>query len=292
MAEEEKQESKPKAPRAKGEAKPKAAKAEAQPQQAEMSAAEPTPKQAKPEKPAKPKGEQAEPKPEDEAKTKGEGKPKGEQQAKGGEGQGQAQPKGEGKAKAKPAEPAPPEEKVPPRLKERYYSEMLPALMKQFGYRTVMQAPRLEKVVLNMGVGAAIQDAKALEGAMKDMSIISGQRPCITRAKKSIAQFRLRKGMAVGCRVTLRGARMYEFLDRLFSVALPRIRDFRGLPARSFDGRGNYTVGIREQLIFPEINVEQTDRVRGMDITIATTARSDEEARALLTMMGLPLRES
>ena len=197
------------------------------------------------------------------------------------------------KGKEKKAKPeAPPPERVPSRLKERYRVEIVPALMKQFSYRSVMQAPRVTKVVVNMGVGAAIQDAKALEGAMRDLSLITGQKGAIRRAKKSVAQFRLRKGMAVGCMVTLRGERMYDFMDRLFNVALPRIRDFRGLAARAMDGRGNYTLGLREQLIFPEIDVEQADRVRGMDVTLVTSARSDEEARALLSMLGLPLRET
>ncbi len=247
-------------------------------------AVEPPAEEAKPAKApkeAKPKAAEAKPKEAKEAKGKAE--------AKGGKGEQGKGKEGKGKAPAKPAEP---EEKIPARLKERYRAEIVPALMKQFGYRTVMQVPRLVKVSVNMGVGAAIQDAKALEGASKDMGLITGQKAAITRAKKSIAQFRLRKGMAVGCRVTLRGDRMYEFLDRLFSVALPRIRDFQGLPARAVDGRGNYSLGLREQLIFPEIDVEQIDRVRGMDITIVTSARTDEEARALLTMLGLPLREA
>ena len=263
-------------PKAKRAAK---AKVEAKGQPA---AAEVKEKRAK-EKPAPAEAKAARP----EAKEKpaqGEAKPK----AAKGEAKAEAR---EGKAKAE--RPAPePEEKIPPRLKERYRAEIMPALMKQFNYRSVMQVPRVTKVVVNMGVGAATQDAKVMEGATKDMALITGQRPAITRAKRSIAQFRLRQGMAVGCRVTLRGDRMYEFMDRLFNVALPRIRDFRGLPARSVDGRGNYTLGIREQLIFPEIDVEQTDRVRGMNVTIATSARTDEEARALLMMLGLPMREA
>ena len=264
---------------------PAEAAAEEPAQPVEAAAAEPKPAKTPKAKEAKGKGEQQGAKGKDEAKGG-----KGEQaKEKGGKGEQAKGEKGKGKAPAKPAEP---EEKIPARLKERYRAEIVPALMKQFSYRTVMQVPRPVKVSVNMGVGAAIQDAKALEGAAKDMGLITGQKPAITRAKKSIAQFRLRKGMAVGCRVTLRGDRMYEFLDRLFSVALPRIRDFQGLAARAVDGRGNYSLGLREQLIFPEIDVEQIDRVRGMDITIVTSARTDEEARALLTMLGLPLREA
>ena len=180
----------------------------------------------------------------------------------------------------------------PPRLREKYASEVVPALQEQFGYANVMQVPRLLKVVLNMGVGEALQDSKALDNAVRDMALISGQKPLVTKAKKSIAAFKLRTGYAVGCKVTVRGIRMWEFLDRLFNVALPRIRDFQGLPSKSLDGRGNYSLGLRDQTIFPEINIETIDRVRGMDITIVTTARTDEEARALLTKLGLPLRKS
>jgi large subunit ribosomal protein L5 len=182
--------------------------------------------------------------------------------------------------------------KVPPRLKQRYREEIVPALMKQFGYGNPFQVPRVTKVVVNMGVGEATQDAKQLENAAKDLGVITGQRPAITRARKSIASFKVRQHMAVGCRVTLRRDYMYEFLDRLFNVALPRIRDFRGLPARSVDGRGNYSIGLREQVIFPEVDLDSVDRTRGMDVTIVTTAHSDEEARALLTLMGAPIREA
>ena len=177
------------------------------------------------------------------------------------------------------------------RLKERYKNEILPALMKEFGYRNVMEAPRLEKIVLNMGVGTALQDAKTLDNAIRDMGIITGQRPVATRARKSIAAFKIREGMRIGCKVTLRGNRMYEFLDRLVNVALPRVRDFQGLNPNSFDGRGNYALGLKEQLVFPEIDYDKIDRIRGMDVIIDTTARTDEEARSLLRAMGMPFRE-
>lgn len=177
-----------------------------------------------------------------------------------------------------------------PRLKEKYKSESVPALMERFGYRNVHEVPALEKIVVNMGVGAAAQDPKQLESAVNDLAAITGQKPAITRAKKSIASFKLRQGMAIGCKVTLRGDRMWEFLDRLLSTALPRIRDFRGVSPRSFDGRGNYSLGINEQLIFPEIDYDKVDRVRGMDITFVTTARSDEESRALLDELGFPFK--
>jgi large subunit ribosomal protein L5 len=206
-----------------------------------------------------------------------------------------AEPKAKKKKKTEePAaaeEPQAPEEHVVPRLKERYFSEIVPALMRELGYQNPMQVPRMSKVVVNMGVGTAIQDAKTLESAVEELAQISGQRPAVTRAKRSIAAFRLRAKMPIGCMVTLRGDRMYEFIDRLFNAALPRIRDFRGLPTRSVDGRGNYTMGIREQTIFAEIDLEKVDRIRGMDITLVTTAKTDEEARALLRMMGLPFRE-
>ncbi|HOF87598.1 MAG TPA: 50S ribosomal protein L5, partial [Armatimonadota bacterium] len=162
----------------------------------------------------------------------------------------------------------------------------------QFAYGNVMQIPRVVKVIINMGVGEALQDSKTLDNAVREMALISGQKPLVTRAKKSIAAFKLREGNPIGCKVTLRGARMWEFMDRLFSIALPRIRDFQGLPAKSFDGRGNYTLGIKDQTIFPEISIDSIDRVRGMDITIVTTAETDEEARTLLTLLGLPLRKS
>lgn len=181
---------------------------------------------------------------------------------------------------------------VPPRLKERYQQEVLPALMRQFAYHNQREAPRLDKVIVSMGVGAATQDPKALDAAVRDLSLIAGQKPIVTRAKKSIAAFKVREKMPIGCLVTLRGRRMYEFLDRLFTIALPRIRDFRGLSRESVDGRGNYNLGLREQTIFPEVDLEQVERVQGLNVTIVTTARRDEEALALLGGLGLPLRES
>jgi large subunit ribosomal protein L5 len=177
-----------------------------------------------------------------------------------------------------------------PRLKRQYWEKIVPALVKRFSYKNVMMAPRLEKIVLNVGIGEASQNPKLLESAVEELAAIAGQRPSITRARKSISNFKLRAGMPVGCRVTLRGWRMWEFLDRLMSIAIPRIRDFRGLSDRSFDGRGSYTFGIREQIIFPEIDIDKIERVHGMDITLVTTAKSDEEAYALLEEMGWPFR--
>ena len=177
-----------------------------------------------------------------------------------------------------------------PRLRVRYREEVVPALRDQLGLSNVMQVPRLEKVVVNMGVGEAIKDGRLLDAAIEDLQTITGQRPVVTKARKSIAGFKLREGMAIGAKVTLRGARMYEFLDRLVSIALPRIRDFRGLSPKSFDGRGNYSLGIREQIIFPEINYDDVDAVRGLDVTITTSAETDEAALALLRELGFPLR--
>jgi large subunit ribosomal protein L5 len=177
---------------------------------------------------------------------------------------------------------------APPRLKVRYGEEIRPALISEFSYDNVMQAPKLEKIVVNIGIGEAIANAKALDAAVGDIGAITGQRPIVKRAKKSIAQFRLREGMPVGVMVTLRGDRMYEFLDRLINAALPRLRDFRGVPTRSFDGRGNYSLGLREQLVFPEIEYDKIDKVRGMEITMVTTARTDQEARRLLELLGVP----
>jgi large subunit ribosomal protein L5 len=176
------------------------------------------------------------------------------------------------------------------RLKERYQKEISPSLMKKFEYKSPMQVPRLEKVVINMGVGEAVQNPKVLDGAVEDLTQISGQKPVITRAKKSIAGFKLREGMPIGAKVTLRGERMYDFLDKLINVALPRVRDFRGISPKAFDGRGNYTLGLKEQLVFPEIEYDKVDKVRGMDIIIVTTAETDEEARELLAQMGMPFR--
>ena len=174
------------------------------------------------------------------------------------------------------------------RLKEFYQNEVVPALTKKFGYTNVMQVPKLDKIVVNMGVGEAKENAKLLESAMHDLEIITGQKPIMTTAKKSIANFKIREGMKIGCKVTLRGDRMYEFLDRLVNLALPRVRDFRGVNPNSFDGRGNYALGIREQLIFPEIEYDKIDKTRGMDIIIVTTANTDEEARELLAQFSMP----
>ena len=177
-----------------------------------------------------------------------------------------------------------------PRLKDVYRKEVLPALMKDFKYKSVMQVPRIDKVVLNMGLGEAVKDVKVVDAAVRDLTIIAGQKPVVTKAKKAIANFKLRAGMPIGCRVTLRGARMYEFFDRLVNFSMPRIRDFRGVSDSSFDGRGNYTLGITEQIIFPEIDYDKIDRIRGLNITVATTAKSDEEGKALLKYMGMPLK--
>ena len=178
------------------------------------------------------------------------------------------------------------------RLKEFYNNEVVPALTKKFGYKNVMQVPKLEKIVVNMGVGEAKENAKVLESAMKDMEIITGQKPIMTTAKKSIANFKIREGMKIGCKVTLRGDKMYEFLDRLVNLSLPRVRDFRGVNPNAFDGRGNYALGIREQLIFPEIEYDKIDKTRGMDIIIVTTAKTDEEARELLTLFNMPFAKN
>ena len=177
-----------------------------------------------------------------------------------------------------------------PRMKERYLKEVVPALLKEFSYPNLMAVPRLRKVVVNMGLGEAIQNAKILDSAIAELGLITGQKPVITRAKKSIANFKLRKNMPIGATVTLRGDRMYEFFDRLTSVALPRVRDFRGLSTRAFDGRGNYTLGLRDQLVFPEVDYAKVDKIKGMNISIVTDARSDAEALALLKRMGMPFR--
>ena len=173
-------------------------------------------------------------------------------------------------------------------MRAKYEQEVKKALMEKFGYKSTMQIPKLEKIVINIGVGEAKENAKALEAAANDLAIITGQKPVITKAKKSVANFKIREGMNLGCKVTLRADRMYEFLDRLFNVALPRVRDFRGINANSFDGRGNYALGIKEQLIFPEIDYDKIDKLRGMDIIFVTTANTDEEARELLSLMGAP----
>jgi large subunit ribosomal protein L5 len=176
------------------------------------------------------------------------------------------------------------------RLKEYYINSVVSALTNEFNYKNRMQVPKLEKIVVNMGVGEAIQNIKALESAVADLSLIVGQKPVITKAKKSIATFKLRQGMSIGCRVTLRGDRMYEFFDRLVNVTLPRVRDFRGISPKSFDGRGNFALGLKEQIIFPEIEYDKIDKTRGMNVVIATSAKTDEEARQLLKLMGLPFR--
>ncbi|HBQ25836.1 MAG TPA: 50S ribosomal protein L5 [Syntrophomonas sp.] len=176
------------------------------------------------------------------------------------------------------------------RLYETYKSEIVPKLMEKFQYKNVMQVPRVERVVINIGVGEAIQNPKALDGAVNDLTIISGQKPVVTRAKKSIAGFKLREGMAIGCKVTLRGERMYNFLDKLINLCLPRVRDFRGVSPQAFDGRGNYSLGIKEQTIFPEIEYDKIDKIRGLEVVIVTTAKTDEEARELLRHMGMPFR--
>ena len=183
------------------------------------------------------------------------------------------------------------EEKYVARLEAKYKAEIVPALMKEFGYASIMQAPKLDKIVINVGVGDATSNSKLLEDAVNDLQTITGQRPVITKAKKSIATFKLREGQAIGCKVTLRGQRMYEFLDKLVTISLPRVRDFRGVSKNAFDGRGNYTLGIKEQLIFPEINFDKVTKVRGMDVVIVTTANTDKEAYSLLEKLGMPFHK-
>ena len=219
-------------------------------------------------------------------------KPRAPQQQQG-KAPAKGQPRKPGEAAAAPAAKARPKGtgEVAPRLKERFQQTVVAGLLKERGYTNPWQVPRLHKVVINMGVGEGRDNAKILDFATADLQAISGQKPVITRAKKSIANFKLREGVPIGAKVTLRGARMYEFLDRLINVALPRVRDFKGVPPKGFDGRGNYALGLREQLIFPEIVYDKIDKVRGMDINIVTTARTDEEARALLTHLGMPFRE-
>lgn len=177
------------------------------------------------------------------------------------------------------------------RLQEKYQNEVIPAMMKEFNYKSVMEVPTIEKVVVNIGVGDAIQNAKLLDEAVEELTAITGQAPVITKAKKSIANFKLREGMPIGCKVTLRRQKMYEFLDKLFNISLPRVRDFRGVSDTSFDGRGNYTLGIKEQIIFPEIDFDKVNRSRGMDVVIVTTAKTNDEARALLSKMGMPFKK-
>jgi len=237
-------------------------------------------KDKKDKKDAKPKGDA---KGKGDAKAKGDGKPKAEGKKKKGKDGGGAS-----------AGPSIGEAEAPnrvPRLKEFYETSVLPDLMKRFQYTNPMQAPKLTKIVVNMGVGDALVNIKFMEMAVTEMTTITGQKPSIRRSKKSIANFKLRAGQAIGCMVTLRGARMYEFYDRLVNVALPRIRDFRGVPTRSFDGQGNYTLGLSEQIIFPEINYDRVEKVRGMDITFVTSARNDEEGQELLKLMKMPFRQ-
>jgi large subunit ribosomal protein L5 len=216
--------------------------------------------------------------------SKKEEKPK---KGKAAKDAAEAAPQEAGKKAARPKGP-----QEPPRLKVRYTKEIVPALMKHFKYANVMAVPKLEKIVINMGLGEAVANAKILDVAVDELGRISGQRPVVTRAKKSIANFKLRQHMPIGAAVTLRGERMFEFLDRLTSVVLPRVRDFRGVSTKSFDGRGNYTLGLRDQLIFPEISYEKVDKIRGMNVTIVTTARSDDEARELLRQFGMPFRQA
>jgi len=177
------------------------------------------------------------------------------------------------------------------RLQEKYQNEVVKAMTEKFGYKNVMQLPKLEKVIINMGVGESVQNPKALDAAVGDLTLISGQKPMLTRAKKSLAAWKLRQGMPIGCKVTLRGARMYQFLDKFMNIALPRVRDFRGVSANAFDGRGNYAIGLKEQLIFPEIDYDKIDKIRGMNIVIVTTAKTDEEARELLKLLGMPFAD-
>lgn len=221
-------------------------------------------------------------------------KPKAPQGAKPPQGAKQPRP-AKGPAPAAPATPAARARvtgNVPPRLRDRFRTAVIPALMKERGYTNPFQVPRLEKIVINMGVGEGKENPKVMDFAVADLQMITGQRPVVTRAKKSIANFKLRENSPIGCKVTLRGARMYEFLDRLVNVALPRVRDFKGVPPKAFDGRGNYALGLKEQVIFPEILYDQVDKVRGMDVIMVTSARTDEEAKALLAHLGVPFRES
>jgi large subunit ribosomal protein L5 len=211
---------------------------------------------------------------------------KEEKQKKGKAAKEAPEAQQEGAKKVKPAKPL-----EPPRLRVRYSKEIVPALMKHFNYTNVMAVPKLEKIVINMGLGEAIANAKILDVAVNELGTIAGQRPVVTRAKKSIANFKLRQNMPIGAAVTLRGDRMFEFLDRLTSVVLPRVRDFRGVSSKAFDGRGNYTLGLRDQLIFPEISYEKVDKIRGMNVTIVTTARTDDEGRELLKQFGMPFRQ-
>lgn len=226
---------------------------------------------------------------------KAEGKGGEKQQAKGGEKGGKGQPQqakgGDKGAKGKPADAKPEEKAAPPRLRDFYKNEIIAKLKAQFNYQNPMEIPKLVKISVNMGLGEAIENNKILDTAAEELGAITGQKPVITRAKKSIANFKLRAGMSIGTMVTLRHERMYEFFDRLVNIALPRVRDFKGVPSKSFDGKGNYSLGLREQIIFPEINYDKIDKIKGMNITIVTSARTDEEGRALLTYLGMPFRK-
>jgi len=215
------------------------------------------------------------------AKTKGGKEPKGGRQAKGKPAEAEAAPQ----VAEEPGKPA-----GPARLYTYYRETVVKGLIEQFGYKSVMQVPRIEKIVLNMGVGEAVADKKIMDNAVGDLTKIAGQKPLVTKARQSVATFKIRQGYPIGCKVTLRGARMYEFLDRLVNVAMPRIRDFRGISGRSFDGRGNYNIGVKEQIIFPEIEYDKIDAIRGMNITVATTAKTDAEAKALLAAFKFPFR--
>jgi large subunit ribosomal protein L5 len=219
--------------------------------------------------------------------------PKGDKPAKGGEKAAKGGDKGGDKGGKKGKEEAKPQEKAgPPRLRVLYHKEIAQKLKEQFNYKNAMQIPKLVKITLNMGLGEAIENVKILDTAVEEMAAIAGQKPVITRAKKSIANFKLRQGMPIGVMVTLRRERMYEFLDRLVNVALPRVRDFKGTSTKAFDGKGNYSLGLKEQIIFPEINYDKIDKIKGMNITIVTTAKTDEEGRALLTFFGMPFRKA
>jgi large subunit ribosomal protein L5 len=219
------------------------------------------------------------------AEEKKDKKPKGEKKAKGADGAPDAAP---AEKKAAPKEPQAPAR--PARLRERYARDVLPELMKEFGFRNPMQAPKLEKIVVNMGLGEAINNGKIIDASVEQLGQITGQKPVVTKSRKSIANFKLRQGQSIGAMVTLRGDRMYEFFDRLVSVALPRVRDFKGVSPKAFDGKGNYTLGVREQIIFPEINYDKVEKIKGLNITVVTTARNDEEGRALLRHLGMPFR--
>jgi large subunit ribosomal protein L5 len=227
------------------------------------------------------KNDKAEPKKKKEGKGEQKGgKPKGEKGAKGAEAKADAP-----KAKKEPGPPPP-----PPRLREKYKSDVIPALMKRFSYTNKMQVPKLTKIVVNMGLGEAVANPKIIDSAVEELTQLSGQKPIVTRSKKSIANFKLRQGLPIGAKVTLRKERMWEFFDRLVTLSLPRVRDFRGTSPRAFDGAGNYTLGLKEQIVFPEINFDKVDKVKGMNITICTTANSNEEAKELLQQLGMPFR--